>query len=334
MIAGAVHPRLAAGASPFAGVGSPAEDPRRFVEAWRASVRRLGGTPESERPEAVLCPGCEGRGWVTAEAGNQALCHCDGWGVIRAEPNRCETCQGSGYYRVAGAQPGQQRFGVAFPCPSCAQGNARIRGAGVPPAYRSLDLASYPERCEMTRSRNHALSLGLVLSERGPSAFARANEGRTGLFLHGPAGRTKTGIAVATLAALARRYPRRQMAFVAWPYLLVELKRTFEPGSLLSDEQVLERYALASALVLDDLSPRGAQDDAQSAWRVEVLWRLLETRVAMGAHDHFVTIVTSTLTLDEIAATWDEQVASRLRRLCVPVALDGPDERGRLEPAA
>ena len=331
MIAGAVHPRIAEAASPFAGVGAPAEDPRRFVAAWRESVRRMGGTPAAERHDAVLCEGCDGQGWVITDDGRKALCSCDGWGVVREQEATCTTCGGVGYVRATDAGPGHPRFGEALPCRQCSSGQGRIIGAGVPPAYRDLTLDTYAVHCRMTDRRSDALSLALVLSEQGPTVFARANEGRTGLYLHGAAGRTKTGIAVAVLGALSRRAPRRTMAFVAWPYLLSEIRRTYQSGSVLTDDQVIDRYAYTAALVLDDLSPRGALDDQQNAWRVDVLWRLLERRIR---HRDLVTIVTSTLSLEELERSWDEQIVSRLRRLCVPVELDGRDERGRLEQAA
>lgn len=310
-----------------------AAGPRAFVEACRQAVREMGVVPMAERPDVSTCAACDSAGWVLNEAGRDVLCGpCDGYGYLRerslVDGVACEVCRGVGFVRDASRKPGTLGFGSAERCPACigspSTRRRTVRAAGLPRGYEGFTLAGYANSAalEMTQARFRAAALAHDLVE-SPGDFSDDHEGSMGLFLYGPPGRTKSGLAAAVLNELAPRVA--SAAWVAWPYLLDEIRATYNATSPINRRAVLERYGQASLLVLDDFSRRGAGKEGDE-WRTEQAWMLLEERCRFSG---LVTVVTSNLTPEGVEAEFDGQVLSRLRKLCVFHELDGRDERGR-----
>jgi len=135
------------------------------------------------------------------------------------------------------------------------------------------------------------------------------------LTLSGPPGVGKSHLAVATI----RRYlksGRRHCRFVSVPELLTILRATIATNA--QDDQ-LDGLERAGLLVLDDLGATRGTD-----WAVDVQCTIISSRY----NSERGTVITTNLTLDEIADRLDERIASRLADGLV-IRLDLPDYRVR-----
>lgn len=143
----------------------------------------------------------------------------------------------------------------------------------------------------------------------------RPSKGPPFLVIEGPPGVGKTHIAVATLRRFAEA-GRRGCRFVAVPQLLERLKTGYGTDSTDNEVDVLGSGEL---LVLDDIGASRLTD-----WSVDVQSSILAARhnASLG------TIVTSNLTLAEIADRIDPRIASRLGE-ALNFRLDLSDYRAR-----
>jgi DNA replication protein DnaC len=100
--------------------------------------------------------------------------------------------------------------------------------------------------------------------------------------------------------------------------LLLQIRGTFRPGSENTEESIIEEYSDCRLLVLDDL---GAEKTSE--WSLQTLYTIIDRRY----REERQTIITSNLSLDELASQVDDRIASRLSELCRVVRLAGEDRR-------
>ena len=81
---------------------------------------------------------------------------------------------------------------------------------------------------------------------------------------------------------------------------------------------MLKKYANVGLLVLDDLGAEKTSD-----WSRQVFYLLLDRRY----REMKQTIITTNLSLEQIAETFDDRVASRLCEMGVTIELKGKDKR-------
>jgi predicted ATPase len=147
------------------------------------------------------------------------------------------------------------------------------------------------------------------------SQYEEALADKEGLFLHGPAGTGKTHLAVAAMHALPRHRGER---FVSVPELLMELRNTFRDGERVSEIDIIDRYASAPLLILDDLGAEKSTDFA-----IQALYIIIDRRYARM----LPTIITSNLSVDEIAEKVGDRIASRIAGMCKVIEMQGKDRR-------
>ncbi len=140
-----------------------------------------------------------------------------------------------------------------------------------------------------------------------------------GLFLYGPAGSYKTSFAASYLAEVIRSGSRGHYVYL--PDLFTELSAIYSADDARSRADVIDRYALAPWLVMDDL------DKAKpSRHAAEVLLAILDARYREGERCMFVT---ANVSIDELAAPFAEAVGEnfsqplvrRLSELCASVPM-------------
>ena len=135
-------------------------------------------------------------------------------------------------------------------------------------------------------------------------------ESKRGLFIHGPVGTGKTHIAAALLRT------RSGMGNTV-PRLLLSLRKSFEDQET-SEAQIIDRYSRYSFLVLDDM---GAEKSSE--YSIQSLYLIIDQRY----RDMLPTIITSNLSLTELANKLDDRIASRIAGMCDVVKLTGKDRR-------
>ncbi len=250
------------------------------------------------------------RAVVATRHGRPADCWCLG-----LRDPRCSVQGGTGY--------GAYWHEYWCPCPDgqAAHQAAQARAyraleaaAGIPSRFQACTVESYPPS-EATRPVLATLRAWLAGSDE-------ATEYRPGLYLHGPVGVGKTGLAVALLKALMEETLEDGL-FLNLPQVLARRKRAF--GKARDDaedaEALWERALTVPYLVIDDLAAEYSTD-----WAREQVYTLVDARHA----EEGTTIVTSNLTLAELVTErGEERIAWRLAELCDVVCLDGPNLRDR-----
>lgn len=114
--------------------------------------------------------------------------------------------------------------------------------------------------------------------------------GPVGMYLHGPVGTGKTGLAVLlTLREIEQR--QRRCLFLSVPQLLEDLRAGFAGHRGRDNDETLRRAADADLLVLDDI---GAERPTR--FSCETLLRVIDIRLAQG----LPTVYTSNFSLGEL----------------------------------
>lgn len=220
-------------------------------------------------------------------------CQCDRCGDQGVTPLAKEYCQ---------CMAGSQRRIADRETEIAAEWDRRWTTAGVPKRFRGYRLASSPlndtplERAHVDRVREWLAS---------DPVKSGAN-----LLVFGGVGVGKTGLAIGALYELHTAGASR-LQFVSTSALIDALK----PGG---DEAVMQSCQRADVLALDDLGTTRGTD-----WERDRLYALLNARY----EDQRPTIVTTNVTLVDLADSVGERIASRLIEGATMVSIGGSDRR-------
>lgn len=185
---------------------------------------------------------------------------------------------------------------------------ARLLRSGVParflgPTVRSLAVQA------AARSAGAAAPYEAVA---GWLASLCEESARPWLLLTGAAGTGKTALAVAALAAAERTYGGEDFCFATAVTYAESLRK--------QDEVVSNAVRRASFLVLDDLGAEYATYFSNQA-----LDELLASRYERPA----LTVVTTNLSLSQIAESYSERLVDRFRGAALVIEMNGPSWRGQ-----
>lgn len=138
-----------------------------------------------------------------------------------------------------------------------------------------------------------------------------------GLFITGPTGTGKTHVAAGIFRAWMET-SGKPVKFRRAADLYARIRESYHAGtSEISEQTIMDEYAKVPYLVLDDVAS-GSISDHERRTFLEVLDRRV--------NDLRPTVVTSNLSLEEIAKKMDERIASRLKSFrCL--AFTGDDRR-------
>lgn len=144
--------------------------------------------------------------------------------------------------------------------------------------------------------------------------------GSQSVWMSGPVGSGKTGLAIAAMLHLVRTDTVASPLFVTAPELMLRIQATYsrregEPTT----EDVIRSVRDSDLLVLDDLGQEQGTD-----WSRSMLWNIVNTRSA----NLLPTIFTSNMSPEQLAARAGEATASRILEDAVVINLQGfPDLR-------
>jgi DNA replication protein DnaC len=153
------------------------------------------------------------------------------------------------------------------------------------------------------------------------------------LFIFGFPGVGKTHIACALMkdmissekakawAALDQRqeiYFPKLPRMISVPELLLRIRECFSGRIEESESSLIKYFSEKPFLILDDL---GAEKTTE--WSLQTLYTIIDRRY----RDVRQTMITSNLTLDEIAEKVGDRIASRIAGMCKVVEIKGKDRR-------
>jgi len=146
------------------------------------------------------------------------------------------------------------------------------------------------------------------------------------LIFSGGSGTGKTHLASAILRELVKSGKvsgwRSSGIFKSVPELLAEIRATYRNNSGDDEKTLIEEYSDTQYLVLDDF---GAEKTTE--WSISTLYLIIDRRY----RECLPTIITTNLTLDEIAEKFDQRIASRLSSARI-ITIKGADYRAKKGP--
>jgi len=228
----------------------------------------------------------------------------------------CSLCNGGGLLAkpVEGGQPWEIGY---FWC-SCRAASPKsdephtasmFDYSEIPPRFAGFSFDTYPV-AKPTRDPLDAI-IAWTRSERPR---------KPALYLHGPVGTGKTGLAVSAFVELGQRGVWGM--FESAPELLDRIRRTYQKADAgeptESESAVLHKLTDMPLLLLDDLGAERTTD-----WVIERLFVILNTR-----YNHLRrTIITSNYTPSELVERLGERIGWRVIDFCHAVALKGSNLR-------
>lgn len=132
---------------------------------------------------------------------------------------------------------------------------------------------------------------------------------KNGLFFYGKAGAGKTHLAV----SIARHIVEQQQIAVKFARvidLLMDIRRTYNADEYFRTEnemELLRKYSTVPLLILDDLGTEKVTE-----WARQILYQIIDSRWI----DDKPIIITSNLTLRELAERFDDRISSRIGGSC------------------
>jgi DNA replication protein DnaC len=182
--------------------------------------------------------------------------------------------------------------------------NAFLRNGGVPLMFINSKLTDFPE---------------VYRTFKGES-----------LFISGGSGCGKTRLAVAFMreqlsevtyevseGVQPRLIKNTVPIFISVPNLFFKIKQAYSGGEE-TEADIINKYTEVNFLILDDFGAEKASD-----WSLQILYIIIDRRYG----ELKKTIITSNLSLDELAARLDDRITSRIAGMCEIVKLTGKDRR-------
>jgi len=161
-------------------------------------------------------------------------------------------------------------------------------------------------------------------------------DSKNNLYIHGNTGTGKTWLMSAIMREAVGKtkitddvgnmyvaYSDASGLFVSLPGVMIKLKESMRSSGDTYESHIINKYSKAPVLFLDDM---GADHNTGYVREgiIDFLYLLIERR-ATGRN--LRTVITSNLSLSELAQKYEERISSRIAGMCKPVKMGGKDRR-------
>lgn len=225
----------------------------------------------------------------------------------------CKRCSGEAkpkFITVLGWR--QQEF-----CEPCAEVVRKEQDAREVEKQRADKIGKLLDSSGITRRKFSRMTFEAFESKHQGKAFEVAKNyaeafganTKNGLFFFGKAGAGKTHLAV-SIARYIIEQKQIAVKFARVTDLLMDIRQTYNTDEYYRTENELEllrKYSSVPLLILDDLGT-----EKTTEWARQILYQIVDSRWI----DDKPLIITSNLTLRELAERFDDRISSRVAGLC------------------
>lgn len=158
------------------------------------------------------------------------------------------------------------------------------------------------------------------LSQGIQEVFDRLTEGK-GLMLWGKAGVGKSY----ALAAIARCYLTEgyTVKWESYELLCSRIRSSYQQNAPETEFQIVKAYVEPDILLLDDVGTTVSPGKQESDFSLRTLLNILDQRLRR----YKATFITSNKSVEQLAASFDERIASRIQQICEVIHCEGKDRR-------
>jgi DNA replication protein DnaC len=238
----------------------------------------------------------------------------------------CPKCGGNGVF-IANSPQYPEWHGKSLIC-TCEAGlklrqerAERLRAiSDIPPRLAHLSFQTYLD-LPLSDDQQAAARICMAYT-RGGELRTKEGKPKRGIYLFGPIGTGKSGLAAA-IANAAMEQANQGVLYRTAPDLLDYIRSTFKENSTVSYDQVIEQIKRVDLLVLDDFGT-----ETMSPWVAEKLFQIIDFRYRYEMR----LIVTSNLDLASLrdhfkADVVGERIVDRIREICAVVEVAGKSLR-------
>jgi len=143
---------------------------------------------------------------------------------------------------------------------------------------------------------------------------------KRGAYLYGSPGVGKTY----SLCAVARELitEGHSVRRVVWERLTLDIRDTYKSNKK-SERDFIQPLIDCDVLIIEDVGTTTSLDGVESDFSLRTLLTILDSRLEVGAPTWF----SSNKSVEQLAQTFDDRIASRLHEHCKIILLDGKDRR-------
>jgi len=151
------------------------------------------------------------------------------------------------------------------------------------------------------------------------------------LFIHGDVGTRKTWLLSALMRDTLEKTKSKPLTkydppsyqynslFISLPELMLKFRSTMQSGATYTEADILDKYSRIKYLYFDDIGSEKTTEYVRAS-----LFLLIDRRANQTSTR---TLITSNLSLNEIANQHGKRIASRITGMCKVIKLTGADRR-------
>lgn len=225
----------------------------------------------------------------------------------------CPICQGAEWIieLVDGVE-------TAAPC-TCRERNMikrRMSFAEIPDGFKDMRLKTFRADVYQEPESRKKIKIACRIVKEYLDMFEDAKRNGMGLYICSSArGSGKTRMAASIANELIEHHDTA-VKFSTSTKILSEIRRTYNPGSVMTESQLLDALVTAEVLVIDDFGT-----EKVTGWVQDKFYEIVNSRYV----DKKVTLFTSNESLDMLS--YDERITNRIKEMCYQV--DFPEESVR-----